>query len=95
MTKAKRCPHCGGEHTRLVRAGEGIYLVLEIFAFSISMWLPIIGWLMMPVLVIAMLVTLVRILMGKAQYHFYCDDCQQVFNRMDKKQYQNYKSQGF
>lgn len=95
MAKAKRCPHCGGTNTRLVKAGYGCYLVAEIIGFSISLWLPIIGWMLLPIFVIAMIVTALMMLVGKKDYHFYCDDCKKSFDKMEKDQYEYYKAQGF
>lgn len=92
-TEAKTCPHCGTAHpttapgypcpkcgsTRTTRMNAGAILGGSILMAGCAIWIPIIGWALLPFLLIIAAVSAVSALLPSGKARFYCGECSNMF----------------
>ncbi|WP_343004163.1 hypothetical protein [Clostridium sp. 2218st1_F5_2218SCRN_220325] len=94
MTKLKECSYCGATNTSVVKGGSGVRCILYFLGFSVSIWIPILGWILAPFLFIGALISFFHTIFEKKSYSFFCNVCKRHFEQLDKDTYEQYKSQG-
>ncbi|MEX1258047.1 MAG: hypothetical protein WEG36_10560, partial [Gemmatimonadota bacterium] len=71
------CPHCGSASTN--RMGPGVMGLSLFVGGSCMMWIPIIGWVIAPILFIMALIVWVGALIPSGKVAFHCQGCRKWF----------------
>lgn len=84
------CPECKSMNTvasSLSTNALGIFVIC-LLSFSVSLWIPILGWIAAPIFLIMAFVALVSAILGifTKQYTFVCQDCKSKY-KIDKSEY--------
>lgn len=70
------CPKCRGNETREV--DQRAMTLGALTATGCSVWVPIVGWILFPVFLVALVVSMVRQALPKARFH--CTACRKGFS---------------
>jgi hypothetical protein len=71
------CPNCGGANTR--KMGAGFMGFVSLIAGSCLLWIPIIGWILAPLMFLAAVVLWIVALFPSASVSYQCQACKQWF----------------
>lgn len=71
------CPKCGSSNTR--RIGPGLMGFVSFLAGSCMLWIPVIGWVLAPILFVAAVVFWISALLPSGKISFQCQACKQWF----------------
>lgn len=84
------CPECKSMNTvaSSFSTNSLSIFIICVLGFSVSLWIPILGWICAPILLIMAFVALVSAILGifTKQYTFMCNDCKSKY-KIDKSEY--------
>lgn len=84
------CPECKSMNTiasSLSINSLGMFAIC-LLSFGVALWIPVLGWICAPILLIMAFVCLVSAIIGifTKQYTFVCQDCKSKY-KIDKSEY--------
>lgn len=71
------CPNCGSAKTK--RYGPGTVAFASIIGASCAVWIPIVGWIMIPFLVVIAIGATIMAVLPSGKVGFQCEDCKKWF----------------
>lgn len=83
------CTKCGSNKVKQAWF-KGATLLIGFLGIGICMWIPIIGWILIPVFAVVMLAGIVGLFIPTKETTFQCVECKHSFN-VDKEKVKEYK----
>ncbi len=72
------CPHCGT--LGATRIGAGTVVLASVAAAGCALWIPIIGWAMIPICLLIGVIAAVSAVMPSGKAAFHCGHCRKYFS---------------
>lgn len=73
------CVHCGSAITQQI--GAGAIVLASIAGAGCMIWIPVIGWILAPILLLIAMVAVLSAVIPSGKLAFQCRDCKKWFTR--------------